>query len=46
MVNALSQVGLDVAGARWVDDLEKVAWLELGGLLLETEKFDLWLIAG
>ena len=35
-----------MAGSRWVDDLEKVAWVELGGLLLEADKADLWLIAG
>ncbi|MBT8439892.1 MAG: hypothetical protein KJO91_09205 [Gammaproteobacteria bacterium] len=44
--SALAQVGLEVSGARWVDDLEKVAWVELGGLLLEPNKADLWLIAG
>ena len=45
-VAALSQVGLDVSGSRWDDDLEKVAWVELVGLLLDTGAVDLWLIAG
>lgn len=45
-VSALSQVGLDVAGSHWVNDLEKAAWTELGGLLLDTSKADVWLIAG
>ena len=45
-VSALSQVGLEVAGSHWIDDLEKVAWIELGGLLLDTDKADIWLIAG
>lgn len=45
-VTALSQVGLGVAGSHWVDDLEKVAWVELGGTLLEPNKADMWLIAG
>ena len=45
-VTALSQVGLNVAGSHWVDDLEKVAWVELGGMLLESGKHDVWLIAG
>ena len=45
-VSALSRVGLNVAGSLWVDDLEKAAWVELGGLLLEPNKADLWLIAG
>jgi hypothetical protein len=45
-VSALSQVGLDVAGSRWVDDLEKVAWVELAGLLLAPGKVDMWLIVG
>ena len=45
-VSALSQVGLEVAGSHWIDDLEKVAWVELGGLLLDTDKADIWLIAG
>jgi hypothetical protein len=35
-----------VEGSHWVDDLEKVAWAELGGRLLESEKADIWLIAG
>jgi hypothetical protein len=45
-VSALNQVGLGVAGSHWVDDLEKVAWVELGGILLEPNKADIWLIAG
>lgn len=45
-VSVLSQVGLDAAGSHWVDDLEKVAWAELGGLLLDPGKADIWLVAG
>lgn len=45
-VAALSRYGLDVAGAPWVDDLEKVAWAELAGLLLDPGTAELWLVAG
>ena len=43
---ALNAYGLQAGGAHWVDDLEKMAWYELGTTLLETGKADLWLIAG
>jgi hypothetical protein len=46
-VNALARVGLDVAGAPYVDDLDKTAWSELGALLCDEAKpADLWIIAG
>lgn len=46
-VTALARVGLDVAGAPYVDDLEKAAWSELGALLCDADKpADLWVIAG
>lgn len=43
---ALSSAGLQVAGASWIDDLEKMAWYELGNKLLEKAQADLWLIGG
>lgn len=47
VVSALSRVGLDVAGAPYVDDLEKAAWSELGALLCDADKpADLWVVAG
>lgn len=45
-VAALGQYGFEVSGAPWVDDLEKVAWAELGGGLMEAAGPDVWLIAG
>ncbi|MBI3609827.1 MAG: hypothetical protein HY204_03885 [Nitrospirae bacterium] len=46
VMKALDTYGLQLGGAHWVDDLEKMAWYELGTTLLETGKADLWLIAG
>ena len=45
-VATLGKYGLEVAGAPWVDDLEKVAWAELGGGLMDADGPDIWLIAG
>ena len=45
-VAALARYGLEVSGAPWVDDLEKVAWAELGGILLDPAKAEIWLVAG
>ena len=45
-ITALNQMGLNVSGAPWIDDLEKVAWLEHGSRLLEPDQVDLWLVAG
>jgi hypothetical protein len=42
----LARVGLQVSGAKWNDDLEKMAWFELGAMLLEPGKADLWVVAG
>ncbi len=42
----LTRYGLEVSGAPWIDDLEKLAWSELGGTLLDPANADLWLIAG
>lgn len=46
IVGQLGQYGLEVSGDRWVDDLDKMAWHNLGATLLEPEQADLWLIAG
>jgi len=43
---ALKSYGFQVGGTHWVDDLEKMAWYELGTMLLEAGNADLWLIAG
>lgn len=45
-VTTLGRYGLEVSGAPWVDDLEKVAWAELGGGLMDAAGPDIWLIAG
>jgi hypothetical protein len=45
-LQALKRYGLEVAGALWVDDLEKMAWSELGTTLLDPATADLWLVAG
>lgn len=46
VVRLLGQYGLEVAGSKWVDDLDQMAWLELGAALLDAGNADLWLIAG
>jgi len=47
LVMGLSRVGLDASGAPWADDLEKVAWSELGTILTDADSpVDLWVIAG
>lgn len=43
---SLRAAGLQIGGAPWIDDLEKMAWYELGSGLLEAARADLWLIAG
>ncbi len=40
----LQRSGLRPAGAMWIDDLDKLAWKELGDLLSERHNTDLWLI--
>lgn len=45
-VAGLSKAGFQVAGAPWQDDLEKMAWTELGGLLIDPANADVWLVAG
>lgn len=47
-VQALGKVGLDVAGAPFVDDLQKCAYSELATQLNESEKgeIELWVVAG
>lgn len=42
----LGTVGLQVSGAPWIDDLERMAWYDLGTELQKPETADLWLIAG
>ncbi|MCP3869012.1 MAG: hypothetical protein GY703_13110 [Gammaproteobacteria bacterium] len=42
----LAQNGLQVSGAAWMDDLDKVAWVELVEMLRSCENSDLWVIAG
>lgn len=46
VLNSLGSSGLQIGGAPWIDDLEKMAWYELGTLLTEAANADLWLIAG
>lgn len=45
-LKALASVGLQVSGSPWIDDLEKMAWYDLGTTLQEPSQADLWLIAG
>lgn len=45
-LKALTIVGLQVSGSPWIDDLEKMAWYDLGATLQEPAQADLWLIAG
>jgi hypothetical protein len=42
----LNQYGLGVSGDYWVDDLKKMAWMELTGQLIAPSGPDLWIIAG
>jgi hypothetical protein len=46
LVHLLGQYGLEVGGAKWVDDLNRMGWLELGTVLLDTANADSWVIAG
>jgi len=41
----LANNGLKVSGSDWVNDLEKMAWKELGSFLLDPAQVDIWLIA-
>lgn len=45
IVGLLGKYGLEVAGSKWVDDLQRMAWLDLETTLLDPSKADLWLIA-
>jgi hypothetical protein len=45
-LGALAKAGLQVSGAKWVDELEKVAWVDLAVQLLDPKAADLWVIAG
>ncbi len=45
VITPLQQSGLLTAGAEWVDDLDKLAWAELGQLLSEPGNADVWLLA-
>jgi hypothetical protein len=46
VMKGLDSYGFQIGGAHWVDDLERMAWYELGTTLLESKNADLWLIAG
>jgi hypothetical protein len=46
ILGTLHNYGFRVGGAPWVDDLKRMEWYELGTLLLEVDKVDLWFIAG
>ncbi|MBI3597283.1 MAG: hypothetical protein HY203_09045 [Nitrospirae bacterium] len=46
LLGSLQGYGLQIDGSTWIDDLEKMAWYELGTSLLEKKNADLWLIAG
>lgn len=46
VIRTLKSYGLEVAGALWTDDLEKMVWSELATTLLEPSSADLWLLAG
>ncbi|MBI3609840.1 MAG: hypothetical protein HY204_03950 [Nitrospirae bacterium] len=46
ILSALGTVGMELEGAPWIDDLQKMAWYELGSLLVEAARVDLWLVAG
>jgi len=45
-LKALASAGLQVSGSPWIDDLEKMAWYDLGTRLQDRAQADLWLIAG
>ncbi|TAK06642.1 MAG: hypothetical protein EPO39_08335 [Candidatus Manganitrophaceae bacterium] len=45
-VKSLAGAGLQVGGSAWVDDLERMAWYDLGTTLWDPAQADLWLIAG
>ncbi len=42
----LARYGIEPTGAPWVDNLEKMAWTELAGQLLDPASADGWLVAG
>lgn len=46
VVSALGKAGFAVAGAPWIDDLEKHGWVELGNHLAKDETADVWVVAG
>jgi hypothetical protein len=43
---ALNQYGFEVSGDYWVNDLKRVAWMELASKLIDSTGPDLWVIAG
>jgi hypothetical protein len=46
VLQALQEVGLDLSGGPWVDDLNNAAWLPLGEVLCRPENADVWVVAG
>jgi hypothetical protein len=46
VLSSLQGQGLQIDGSTWIDDLEKMAWYEMGTSLLEKKNADLWLVAG
>lgn len=45
LLTTLARYGLEPAGAAWANDLEKMAWTELAGQLLDRAGADAWVIA-
>jgi hypothetical protein len=47
IVSLLNRSGFDVSGDYWVNDLSKMAWLDLATTLIDSKtKYDLWVVAG
>jgi hypothetical protein len=45
LVQALQKNGLEVSGAKWSDDLAKMAWTALAEVLVAPDQTDIWVIA-
>jgi hypothetical protein len=45
-IGLLNQYGLEISGDYWVDDLKKMAWMELASQLSDLSGPDIWIIAG
>lgn len=46
VASQLQRYGMQISGAKWEDNLEKVVWSDLAQMLSEEDKVDAWIIAG